>query len=193
MEQMPEKANNRPKRSRLPRTLLLLLLGMALALFAVNRYAAWSYPKGSAPLVEQYAEAYDLPQTLLYALIRTESGFNAKAVSAADARGLTQITPETFQWLKTKTGDDLPLEALFEAEISIRYGAFFLRMLLDEFGDTRTALAAYHAGRGQVNRWLRDPAVSPNGETLENIPFGDTESYVRKVTKAERRYDMLYS
>lgn len=172
--------------------LLCLLLGMALALFAVSRYAAWSYPRDCADIVERCAAQYDLPPSLLYALIRTESHFNARAVSSADARGLTQITPETFEWLLLKTGETLPLEALFEEEVSVRYGAFFLRMLLDEFGETRTALAAYHAGRGQVNRWLRDPEVSPDGRTLERIPFAETEHYVRKVTLAEKRYRMVW-
>jgi soluble lytic murein transglycosylase len=171
---------------------LLLLAAVAAAFFAAKGYAAWRYPRDYADTVEHYAAAYDLPQTLLYALIRTESGFDPLAVSPADARGLTQITPETFSWLQTKVGEALPLEALFEEDVSVRYGAFFLRMLLDEFGDTSTALAAYHAGRGQVNRWLRDPALSPDGQRLAKIPFADTENYVRKVTKAEKRYRMLY-
>jgi soluble lytic murein transglycosylase len=165
---------------------------VAVALVAVNRFAGWRYPRDYAAPVEQYAAQYDLPQALLYALIRTESGFDARAVSAADARGLTQITPETFAWLQTKSGETLPLEALFDADVSVRYGAFFLRLLLDEFGDTATALAAYHAGRGQVNRWLRDPAISPDGRRLAHIPFADPENYVRKVTKAEERYGALY-
>ena len=177
---------------RIPIALLCLLLGIALALFAVNRYATWSYPRDYADLVEQYADQYDLPRELLYALIRTESHFDAKAVSSADARGLTQITPETFEWLMLKQGETLQLEALFEADVSIRYGAFFLRMLLDEFGETRTALAAYHAGRGRVNGWLRDPDISPDGRTLERIPFAETEHYVHKVTLAEKRYRMVY-
>jgi soluble lytic murein transglycosylase len=176
----------------LPRTFVILLLAAAVALVAVNRFAAWSYPQDYAAEVTKYAKEYDLPQELLYALIRTESGFDARAVSSADARGLTQITPETFRWLQTKTGENLPLESLFEPAVSVRYGAFFLRMLLDEFGETPTALAAYHAGRGQVNRWLQDPAVAPDGRNLENIPFVETKNYVQKVTKAQKRYQMLY-
>ena len=75
----------------------------------------------------------------------------------------------------------------------MRYGALFYSMLLSEFGgDTRTAVAAYHAGRGQVNAWLRDTQYSSDGKTLEIIPSRDTNHYVYKVTKAINIYNNLY-
>ena len=126
---------------------------------------------------------------LLLGLIHTESSFRADAVSSVGARGLTQIMPETFEWLQGKTGEDLPLDALFEPEVSVRYGALLLRTLLGEFGAAETALAAYHAGRGRVNEWLRDPESSVDGRTLAQIPAPDTRHYVSKVMKAYAKYD----
>ena len=120
------------------------------------------------------------------------AGFDKNAVSSVGAKGLTQITPETFQWLQTKTGESYEEDALFEPEISVYYGAYFLNMLLEEFGNTETALAAYHAGRGKVNEWLADPRISPDGEALENIPYEDTAGYVKKVIKVKERYQKIY-
>ena len=129
-----------------------------------------------------------VPFALLMAVIRTESGFDPGAVSRAGARGLTQIMPETFEWLQSGTAEDLLFDALFEPEISIRYGARLLDRLLEEFGEIETALAAYHAGRSRVNGWLRDPEISSDGRTIPHIPTPETRHYVRKVMKAYERY-----
>ena len=139
----------------------------------------------------QGAESSLVSFALLMAVIRTESGFDPNAISRAGARGLTQIMPDTFAWLQTKTGEDLDLDALFDPKVSIRYGALFLDLLLGEFGETETALAAYHAGRSRVNGWLRDPQLSPDGATLAHIPVSQTRHYVRKVMKAYERYDKI--
>jgi soluble lytic murein transglycosylase len=143
-------------------------------------------------LVEANAREFGIEKELLYALIKTESGFDKDAVSAADAKGLTQITPDTFEWLQTKTGENYPVDALFEPEISVYYGSYFLDMLLQEFGDTRTALAAYHAGRGIVNQWLEDEKFSSDGKTLDDIPYEDTKEYVKRVMNNYGIYKKIY-
>lgn len=150
------------------------------------------YPINYHDLVEKYSREYDVSEELLLAVIRTESSFDPNAVSTAGALGLTQITPDTFKWLQTKTGETLEPQALEDPETSIKYGAFFLHLLLDEFGNTRTAVAAYHAGRGRVNDWLKDGEISPNGLTLENIPIPETAHYVRKVMRAVNIYSSIY-
>ena len=150
------------------------------------------YPRQYISLVEENAEEFEIDQSLLYAVIKAESGFDKNAVSSVGAMGLTQITPETFEWLQTKTGDSYDEDALFEPEISIYYGAYFLNMLLEEFDNTETALAAYHAGRGKVNEWLEDPEISPDGVVLENIPYEDTAGYVRSVVKITEKYKNIY-
>ena len=143
-------------------------------------------------LVEKYAAEYSLDESLIFAVIKTESSFNPDAVSSAPAHGLMQITPDTFKWLKTKTGEKHDPEELFNPEISIKYGAFFLNMLIEEFEITETALAAYNAGRGQVNIWLKNPEYSDDGKTLKYIPFPETRYYVQKVTAAVELYEKAY-
>lgn len=173
-------------------TAFALLIGISVFFAGKTAYKA-AYPCKYTFEIEKYADEYDVPRALLFAVIHTESGFDPNAVSSAGALGLTQITPETFHWLQTKTGETLPDSALYEPDVSVRYGALFYSMLLSEFGgDIRTAVAAYHAGRGQVNAWLRDGQYSADGKTLDIIPSRDTNHYVYKVTKAINIYNNLY-
>lgn len=151
------------------------------------------YPMDYKAEIEACAAQYTVPSVLLYAVVHTESGYDPSAVSEAGAMGLTQITPETFRWLQSKTGESLPDTALYEPAVSVRYCALFYSLLLEEFdGDWQTAIAAYHAGRGQVNRWLADSDNSADGKTLTHIPSPVTEHYVHKVLRAVDIYYNLY-
>lgn len=150
------------------------------------------YPDKYSDRVVAAANEYGIEPNLLFAVIHTESGFDPNAESYAGARGLTQITEDTFDWLLTKTGEDYTFDDLFNADISIKYGALFLGLLKTEFGNDRAALAAYHAGRGSVNSWLKNSEYSSDGETLDKIPISDTAHYVNKVTKAINQYENLY-
>lgn len=175
-------------------SLLLLLSAVSVIIIynAVSLTLQTVYPCGYSEEVEKNAREYGIDEALLYALIETESGFDKNALSSAGAKGLTQITPETFAWLQTKTGESYGEDSLYDPEISVKYGAFFLSILLDEFGDTKTALAAYHAGRGRVNEWLSDRRYSSDGEKLDVIPYEDTDFYARKVEKIRKRYIKIY-
>ena len=86
-----------------------------------------------AALVERYADENGLDEALVYAVMKTESDFDAEAVSAAKAKGLMQLTLPTFQWLQSKTGETLEGDALFDKEVNVRYGTLFLRLLQPRF------------------------------------------------------------
>lgn len=178
------------------KTVLLISLS-ALLVFTVFFASAKSimkiiYPLRYTEYVEKYSAAFGVDKNLLYAVIKTESSFKPEAVSDAGAVGLTQITPETFEWLKTKLGEENKNLTLTDPETSVKYGAFFLSYLLDEFGITDTAVAAYHAGRGRVNEWLADSEISPDGKNLAVIPISETAHYVEKINKALNIYNNLY-
>lgn len=142
------------------------------------------FPRKYSQLVEKYAAEYDLDPALIYAVIKTESDFNPEAVSVDDACGLMQMLPDTFEWMQRhRPGERAYVrEDLFDPEISIEYGAFFLDMLVERFGSVELAAAAYHAGPAAVDRWLQDPDYSPDGQVLEEIPYRDTAHYVKKIT-----------
>ena len=135
-----------------------------------------------------------LDPALVYAVVRTESGFDPRAKSNVGAQGLMQLMPDAFDWIQMrKGGGEAPQgEACFDPDINIEYGATMLRILLDEFGSVDNALCAYHAGWGSVKRWLSDPAYAPDGETVTTIPFDDTRADVAKVKKTMEIYRRLY-
>ena len=183
------------------RVSLLKIIAMALAFMLVISVSVGVfckvlleniYPQNYTEYIDKYCEQYSVPKDLIYATIKTESGFDENAQSEAGAIGLTQITPETFLWLMTKTGESYVEEDLKNPEISIKYCVIFYSLLLNEFSSTRTAVAAYHAGRTQVNLWLADSRYSADGVNLTSIPSKATGHYVSKVISAINIYNNLY-
>lgn len=166
---------------------------MAVVLLSGWLALQWAYPLKYTEAVERYAEEYGLSPALIYGIIHTESRFRPNAVSPIGARGLMQITEETFEWARWRCGDDeTTYDQLFEPEINIRYGVYIFSLLLKEFGQPEEALAAYHAGWGSVKNWLSTEEYSSNGVTLLNIPFKDTAQYVPRVKHAAEIYKKVY-
>lgn len=150
-----------------------------------------THPQKYSESVEKYAVEYDVPESVVYAVIKTESGFTPDAVSLKGAIGLMQITPDTFDWLCSKTGGEANALLLYEPDTNIRYGTYFLSLLHNEYKAWDTVYAAYNAGRGRVNSWLASEEYNNNGR-LKNIPYEETASYVKKVEKAQSVYARLY-
>lgn len=158
-----------------------------------EKVSEYLYPKKYSEYVEKYASEYEISENLLYAVIHTESSFDPQAVSSVGARGLTQITEDTFDWLLTKTNEAYAFDDLFTPEISIKYGALFLSILQEEYIITETVIAAYHAGMGNVSSWLNDTRYSDDGQHLKTTPISDTNHYINKVVSAMDRYYDIYN
>lgn len=174
---------------------LALAAAVFLLNFAVEKYHQIRYPLKYFELLEDSAEENGLPPSFLFAVAHTESGFDPEAVSSVDARGLMQITRDTFDWIQHKMRLEKPLDYdqyATDPAVSARYGAYLLRLYYDEFGSYELALCAYHAGRGNLLKWLHDPELSADGETLRQIPFRDTRWYVDRVFKTQKNYQELY-
>ena len=153
------------------------------------------YPLKYTQFVEEQCETYGVDKALVYAVIRTESGFDPEAVSSIGARGLMQITKSTFEWAQMKLGKDFAEDTyddMFDPETNIKYGTFLLSAFIKEFGSVDNALCAYHAGWGKAKSWLSDPKYSPDGENITNIPFKDTNWYVNKINEVMDKYQSLY-
>jgi soluble lytic murein transglycosylase len=143
------------------------------------------YPLRYETIVRAHSKNYDLDPSLLAAVIYTESHFNARARSAAGAMGLMQLLPDTARGIALRTGGHaFVVDDLYSPEINIRYGAWYLRNLLDRYGDERTALAAYHAGPGNVDSWRKQGV---------GIQFPETRSYVAKVEEVKKIYADSYA
>jgi soluble lytic murein transglycosylase len=160
-----------------------------IALFALHSQPdfvqRFRYPLRYDQIVRVHARNYDLDPALLAAVIYTESKFNAKATSDAGAIGLMQLLPETAQGIALRTGGKkFVVGDLYVPELNVRYGCWYLRNLMRRYGDERTALAAYHAGQGNVDRWRRQGV---------GIQFPETRSYVAKVERVKHVYAKVYA
>ena len=164
--------------------LLALLLLAVLAVAAAGAYFSYSffmkqaYPLKYRDIIETQAEKYSIDPAFLYGMIRTESNFNPDAESSAGARGLMQIMPATFDW--------------YDPQVNVEYGVYFLSILWEEYDDETVILSAYNAGMGNVDQWLSEEEHSSDGVTLHDIPYGETEQYVKNVLESQEMYRRLY-
>ena len=176
-------------------TFCIILVSMS-ADRTVSEFDKYEYPKKYSDAVEIAAAEFDLPENLIYAVIKAESGFDAEALSSAGAVGLMQIMPSTYE------SDIMPQlgfkksgkEALFNYVVNIRSGAYYLSRLYSYCGDIETALAMYNAGIGNVRSWLKSRDYSYDGKRLipEKIPVSETRTYVARVMYYYERYDDIY-
>ncbi len=147
-------------------------------------YLRARYPLEYQDIIRGHARNYDLDPDLLAAVVYVESRFHPDAHSDAGAVGLMQLLPATAQGIATRTGGTkFVLSDLQDPEINIRYGAWYLDHLRDRYGDMQTALAAYHAGQGNVDRWRREGS---------GIVFPETRAYVAEVERVRRVYEKAY-
>lgn len=174
--------------------IIFVLFAAVFAVQAVKIFYRGAYPVKYLNIIKAEAAKNDLPLELVLAVCYTESGFRPNAVSSVGARGVMQLTEETFNWVKTKLEPDADTvyDDMFNPEINIKYGCKLLRLLFDEFGSQNNVLAAYHAGWGSVKKWLASDEHSAGGR-LTNIPFKDTKMYVEKVAQVTVLYKKLYS
>lgn len=192
------RAQQRRRKRRL-RLLILCLLALVLLVAAPHlwhRAERLLYPRKYERLVDQWAQTYNLDPLLVDAFIRTESGFDSAATSSVDARGLMQMTEETFIWLRSKIAPDegLVFANLYDPETSIRFGCYYLHLCLDRYkGDVATAAAAYHSGWGTVDALLQIEEHSSDGETLQGFPYNQMNHYVKKITSGYANYQRIYA
>lgn len=185
-------------------TFVLILLIFVLVFFFVSdssykgakgKVYSFFYPQEYTQQVKKYAAEFKVEEPLIYAVMRTESGFRPEVESSVGALGLMQMMPETFTWLQESLDGEIVYDAdsLTDPEISIKYGTYLLSVLLKQYDNVQdTAVAAYNAGTSTVDGWLSDPACSLDGKTLTNIPYDETEQYVERVGKAYELYKKLY-
>lgn len=175
---------------------IVLALGLALLSGPVlEKIEKRNYPLAYSEYVEKYASEFSVDPYFVYAVIRTESGFNPEALSSAGARGLMQMTEDTFNWIKGKIAPEEPLtfDDLYDPETSIRFGTYFLSLSIARYNnDLSTAAAAYHSGWGTVDKLLKDGAYTENGIHLTSFPYEQMNHYVWKINKNYEKYVTLY-
>ncbi len=152
------------------------------------------YPIKYENFVEKYAQEYDLDKYLIYSVIREESRFDRYAVSSADAKGLMQLTEKTGEYCANQLKiNDYTKDSLFDPEVNINLGCFYLKSLIDRYDDINIALAAYNGGPGNVDSWLSDKKYVDKKGNLVNIPFRETRNYIGRVNEAKSMYESIYA
>ena len=149
-----------------------------------------NHPVLYSEYITKYAEEYDLPEEVLYAIIKTESGFAPDAQSSRGAVGLMQLMPDTYEWICSREKIPYDAEKITDPETNIHCGAAYLAYLRDEFVLWDTVYAAYNAGHGRVREWLADEDVAENGRLIA-IPYPETETYVSRVSDAVKIYQRI--
>jgi peptidoglycan lytic transglycosylase len=180
------------RRTGLRRAVVLLaVLGLAAAgaLYVHETkpapYARLLYPLRYEEIIDGHAANYRLDPALLAAVIYQESKFQPDAKSSSGAIGLMQLLPDTAQGIADRTGGSrFVVGDLYDPELNVRYGAWYLRHLLDKYGSEELALAAYNAGQRNVDGW-RERGVG--------IQFPETRAYVDKVKELRKLYARVYA
>ena len=185
------------RRRRVAVAVAVLVLGgvAAVLLLPVTEKAVRevTLPLHHEDIIRQQARQKHLDPALIAAVIFAETKFRART-SAAGAEGLMQITPDTARFIAHRSGGTSFRETdLSDPQINIQYGAYYLRYLLDRYGDNETlALAAYNAGEGNVDHWLVRASKRAQQFELADIPFPETRAYVSRVEQARRDYADTY-
>lgn len=177
------------RRARWPFVVLALILLLGVSAVGFFKY----FPLGYVEIIKEKSAKYGLAPELVCAVIRTESRFNKDAVSKKGASGLMQIIETTGDWASTNIElEDYNYGKIFEPEINIEIGCWYMGKLLEQYGGNKnTALAAYNAGSGNVSSWLSDSKYSSDGYNLSDIPFGETKRYVARINDYEPIYKKL--
>ncbi len=152
------------------------------------------YPTKYSEYVEKYSEENGIDKYLVYAIIKAESNFNPNVKSSADARGLMQLMEETaIERSNVIDNEDVQTYDLYDPETNIKLGTSYFAYLLGLYDDNMVlAIIAYNAGLGNVEQWIKDGVIKADGSDIENIPYKETENYVRKILRDYQMYLKLY-
>lgn len=161
-------------------------------IFETNKQIRFSYPLAHQPIVNKMSKKYRINDTLIYAIMRTESGFDHDAESYRGALGLMQMMPFVAKDLAGHIAiDNFDAELLKNPEISLELGTLFVASLKRKFGETYLAAAAYNAGSHQVDKWIAHFGYLPKELFIERIPFEQSRNYVKKILPTQSLYAAL--
>ncbi len=172
--------------------LLLILLLFIYFVNPLNILWRYLYPLKHEQIIWDYSEKYDLDPYLVLSIIKIESKFDNQAVSRKGALGLMQLMPETAYWIAETKGFTLEDKDLTDPTKNIALGTWYLDHLIKSFDSEIVAVAAYNAGRGNVQKWLDNGLWDGTLKNASQIPFKETREYVLKVILARQKYHEIY-
>ncbi len=184
------------KNKKLIIVVTIILLVIVFSFIFKDKILKIMYPKTYEEIVSIYAEKYNVEENLIFAVIKAESNFDENAVSHKSAIGLMQIMEETADDIATTYGIDIDFDNIRESvanvQNNINIGTKYLEVLLDKYGNKEVAVAAYNAGIGTVDNWIEKDIIKADGSDIENIPYKETNNYVRKILRNYEIYQTIY-
>jgi soluble lytic murein transglycosylase len=151
------------------------------------------FPIAYWDLIRKYSTANGLDPYFVAALVAQESTFVADVKSAANAYGLMQLLPSTARIYARKLNLRYSSRLLTDPESNIRMGTAYLADKIKEFGDLHLVLASYNAGERPVHRWQAERPGLPVEEFIDDIPYPETQMYVKKILGTAEDYRRLYA
>ncbi|WP_277293240.1 lytic transglycosylase domain-containing protein [Veillonella montpellierensis] len=154
----------------------------------------YAYPFMYRDVVEQEAIENHVPASLIAGIILAESKFKEEATSDRGAVGLMQLMPDTALWIgKELNQSELSENDIKNPKVNIKLGTWYIAHLLEEYHDNEIlALAAYNAGRGHVDDWMKENGWDYEFSNIRDIPFPETRKYVEMVLAYQKQYEVLY-
>ncbi len=151
------------------------------------------YPAGYLKEVQRHIGRSDLPQMLVFAVIREESNFRAEVESPAGAVGLMQLMPTTARYVAKTIRTKYQPTLLIHPDFNVKLGVAYLKRLLRRYkGNLFYTLAAYNGGATNVKRWKRKTGSGDFDNFVETITFLETQNYVKRVIRSYYIYQLLY-
>ncbi|MEQ1759551.1 MAG: transglycosylase SLT domain-containing protein [Vicinamibacterales bacterium] len=150
------------------------------------------FPLDYWPLIKSHSDARGLDPYLMVALVAQESTFTADIRSSANAFGLMQLIPSTARRYAAKTGVRYSAAILARPETNVLLGMTYFKELMDRFGGAHFALASYNAGESRVAKWMAERPGVPQDEFIDDIPFPETQNYVKRILGTAEDYRRLY-
>lgn len=176
--------------------LILLIIGTILGkVFNIpERILKRIYKTDYSEYVYKYAQEYEVDPIMVFSIIKAESNFNPNVVSSSNAIGLMQLMDTTAEEIAKKL--EINFEkgmSLYNPELNIMLGTKYFSNLMKEYNNNYLlALTAYNAGIGNVKKWIEQGIIKEDGSDIENIPFKETNNYVRKIVRDYKIYTELY-
>jgi soluble lytic murein transglycosylase len=152
------------------------------------------FPVAYWRLIEKYAPARGLDPYLVAALMAQESTFDAGIRSHANAIGLMQVLPSTGRrYARQLKIPRFTAAKLTDPEINVRIGTAYFADMVARFGGIHHALASYNAGPSPVARWIAEKPGVARDEFIDDIPYPETQNYVKRILGTAEDYRRLYT
>jgi len=174
--------------------LILIIIFLIIKVFKIQDIILKKiYPKDYSEYVYKYSNENNLDPLLMFAIIKAESNFKPDVISKSNAVGLMQLMDSTAEETAKKMNIEYDSSILYEPEKNILLGTKYYSLQYQKYGNITVALMAYNAGSGNVDKWIEKEIIEKNGGDAENIPFKETNNYVRRILRDYEIYKELYN